>query len=184
MKIVLQLALIIGLSIFAINGFVLNEPNSSKSTKIKIESPAFNRNQIIPTKYTCDGENISPPLKWSNFPYRTVSFVIICDDPDAPGGNWVHWVIYNIPAKLQLNENIPNLERLPDGTMQGKNSWGKIGYGGPCPPSGTHKYIFKIYALDNFLDIPGGATKKEVLQAMNGKVIAKGELIGKYKRIK
>ncbi len=153
--------------------------------EITIESPAFANEGLIPSKYTCDGENISPPLKWGNFPKETKSFAIINDDPDAPMGTWVHWVIYNIPANVNsLSENIPKAEKLPNGALQGKNSWGKIGYGGPCPPSGTHRYFFKIYALDTILNLPAGATKEQVLKSMQGHILAQGSFYGKYSRKK
>ncbi|MCX7880602.1 MAG: YbhB/YbcL family Raf kinase inhibitor-like protein [Ignavibacteria bacterium] len=151
--------------------------------QIKISSTAFEHEGFIPAKYTCDGENISPPLKWSNPPEGTKSFVIINDDPDAPVGTWVHWVIYNIPpTTTSLPENIKPIPKLPDGTLQGKNSWGKIGYGGPCPPSGIHRYFFKIYALNTILEIGSGATKEQVLKAMQGHILAEGSFFGKYKR--
>lgn len=153
--------------------------------EIKITSSAFGNGESIPVRYTCDGENISPPLKWSNLPQGTKSFAIINDDPDAPMGTWVHWVIYNIPANVtELDERIPPLQKLANGALQGKNSWGKIGYGGPCPPGGTHRYFFKIYALDKILDIGAGASKEEVLNAIKGHILAEGQLYGKYSRQK
>lgn len=151
--------------------------------EISIMSSAFENAGQIPTKYTCDGENVSPPLSWKNLPSGTKSIAIINDDPDAPMGTWVHWVIYNIPANSSgLPENIKPLEKLPDGTMQGRNSWGKIGYGRPCPPSGTHRYFFKIYALDKVLELKPGATKEELLKAMKGHIIGEGQFYGKYSR--
>ncbi len=151
--------------------------------EIKITSSAFGNGESIPVKYTCDGENVSPPLKWSNVPQGTKSFAIINDDPDAPMGTWVHWVIYNIPANvMELAERIPPSQKLNNGALQGKNSWGKIGYGGPCPPSGTHRYFFKIYALDKTLDIGPGASKEEILKAIKGHILAEGQLYGKYSR--
>lgn len=151
--------------------------------EIKITSSAFGNGESIPVRYTCDGENISPPLKWSNVPQGTKSFAIINDDPDAPMGTWVHWVIYNIPGNVtELAERISPLPKLNNGALQGKNSWGKIGYGGPCPPSGTHRYFFKIYALDKTLEIGPGASKEEVLKAIKGHILAEGQLYGKYSR--
>lgn len=153
--------------------------------KIEIFSTAFENEGFIPQKYTCDGANISPPLGWKSLPKDTKSIAIINDDPDAPMGTWVHWVVYNIPATSSgLPENIKPIERLPDGSLQGKNSWGKIGYGGPCPPTGTHRYFFKIYALDTMLDLKPGATKEELLHAMKGHIIAEGVFYGKYSRKK
>lgn len=156
----------------------------SKMT-IQIESPAFKYGDFIPAKYTCDDLNISPPLKWSGVPDGTKSFALICDDPDAPIGDWVHWVIYNIPPDTrELKENIPTEKFLKDGSMHGLNDWKKYGYGGPCPPSGVHRYYFKIYALDIKLDVSYGLTKKQLLDAMKGHIIAQGELMGKYQRKK
>lgn len=153
--------------------------------EIQISSGAFANEGFIPQKYTCDGENISPPLTWKNIPSGTKSIAIINDDPDAPVGTWVHWVIYNIPPNISgLPEGIKPIEKLPDGTMQGRNSWGKIGYGGPCPPSGVHRYFFKIYALDKMLDLKPGATKEELLKAMKGHILAEGQFYGKYSRKK
>jgi hypothetical protein len=138
---------------------------------------------MIPSKYTCDGADISPPLAWSGLPEGTKSIAIINDDPDAPMGTWVHWVIYNIPPTAQgLAEDIKRVEKLPDGTLQGKNSWGRIGYGGPCPPGGTHRYFFKIYALDKMLNLKPGATKEELLTAMKGHILAQAQFYGKYSR--
>jgi len=151
--------------------------------KIKIESDAFKYGEIIPVKYTCDGEDISPPLRWENIPEGTKSLVLICDDPDAPMGTWDHWILFNIPPDVkELPEGIKPLEKLENGAIHGKNSWKKLGYGGPCPPFGTHRYFFKIYALDTVLDLKPGATKKEILKAMEGHIIGCGELMGKYKR--
>ncbi|MGB9770444.1 MAG: YbhB/YbcL family Raf kinase inhibitor-like protein [Candidatus Kapaibacteriota bacterium] len=154
-----------------------------KPMEVQIFSSAFENAGFIPRKYTCDGENVSPPLNWKNLPPGTKSLAIINDDPDAPMGTWVHWVIYNIPATSSgLPENVKPQEKLPDGTLQGKNSWGRIGYGGPCPPSGTHRYYFKIYALDKMLDLKPGATKEQVLKAMQGHILAEGAFYGKYSR--
>ncbi len=150
---------------------------------LKIFSSAFENGGMIPSKYTCDGEDISPPISWSGLPEGTKSIAIINDDPDAPMGTWVHWVIYNIPHTAKgLPENIKRIEKLPDGTLQGKNSGGRIGYGGPCPPSGTHRYFFKIYALDKVLDLKPGATKETLLSAMKGHILAESQFYGKYSR--
>ena len=152
---------------------------------ITIESSAFGEGGMIPVHYTCDGENISPPLKWSEPPEGTVSFAMISDDPDAPAGTWVHWVVYNIPADVrELPENIPSTEKLSDGTVQGITDFRSIGYGGPCPPSGTHRYYFKVYALDAMLDLRPGATKQQFLAAMEGHILAQGKLMGRYARQK
>jgi len=140
---------------------------------------------MIPSKYTCDGENISPPIEWGPLPPGTVTLALIADDPDAPRGTWVHWVVYNIPSEDRwLQENVPPEEIHPDGCMQGRNDFGRIGYGGPCPPGGTHRYFFKLYALDIHLGLSPGATKAELIRAMDGHVIAKGEIMGTYTRRK
>ena len=151
--------------------------------EMEIKSTAFKEGEIIPRRYTCDNIDISPPLKWSQVPAGTKTFAIICDDPDAPMGTWVHWVLFNLPENvLELPENVLKLEVLKNGARQGKNDFGKIGYGGPCPPSGTHRYYFKIYALDKKLDSKPGITKKELLKAMEGHMLAEGQLMGRYKR--
>ena len=139
--------------------------------------------QPIPVHYSCDGEDLSPPLDWNDPPASTQSFALIMDDPDAPGGTWVHWVVYNIPAEERnLLEKIPPEAQLSNGTMQGVNSWGKVGYGGPCPPSGTHRYFFKLYALDTTLSLDENAGKDEVLAAMEGHILAEAELMGTFSR--
>ncbi|NBC05075.1 MAG: YbhB/YbcL family Raf kinase inhibitor-like protein [Bacteroidetes bacterium] len=149
----------------------------------KIESKVFQEGGMIPTKYTCDGENISPPLKWLNAPESTKSFALLLEDPDAPTKTWSHWVLYNIPAnQTGLRERIQNLEKFDNGAMHGINDFKKYGYGGPCPPSGTHRYIFKLYALKKPLELEPGATRKQLLDAMEGQIIKKKELTGRYKR--
>ncbi|MGA2507014.1 MAG: YbhB/YbcL family Raf kinase inhibitor-like protein [Chitinispirillaceae bacterium] len=150
---------------------------------IKVESQAFKHMQPIPAQYTCDGADISPPLSWSNVPAATKSIALIADDPDAPAGTWVHWVVYGLPpAADSLPENIPKSDTLSGGGIQGKNDFRRIGWNGPCPPGGTHRYFFKIYALDTMLNLPAGKTKAEIEKAMKGHVLAKGELAGTYKR--
>lgn len=146
-------------------------------------SPEFLTGNFIPFKYTCDGENHSPPLNWEDPPTETQSFALIVSDPDAPNGTFTHWVLYNLPADLrQLPEKVPNLATLPDGSKQGRNDFGKIGFGGPCPPSGTHRYFFKLHALDHPLDVAPGASKEQILQAMRGHVLDAAELMGLYGR--
>ena len=150
---------------------------------MKIFSQSFKEGEMIPGKYTCDGVNISPQLAWSSAPEGTKSFAVICDDPDAPAGTWVHWVMFNIPANVnQLSETIPPSDTLPDGSKQGKNDFGKIGYGGPCPPGGIHRYYFKIYALDVMLVLNPGIRKPELLKAMEGHILSEGQLMGRYTR--
>jgi Raf kinase inhibitor-like YbhB/YbcL family protein len=159
-----------------------NKPQEKKM-EIKLESSAFKDGQSIPKQYTCDGVNISPPLEWSGVPKNGKTLAIICDDPDAPAGTWVHWVVYNLPADdMGLIENTPATDKLTGGGLQGKNDFGKIGYGGPCPPSGTHRYFFKLYALDAETDLKPGATKSDLLKAMEGHIVAQGELMGTYSR--
>lgn len=150
---------------------------------IQVMSSAFQEGGMIPADYTCDGKDISPPLSWSGIPEGAVTLALICDDPDAPLGTWVHWVLYNLPASVQeLPAGVPPQEKLASGAVQGKNDFRKLGYGGPCPPGGTHRYYFKLYALDKALDLKPGATKKELLKAMEGHVLAEGQLMGRYRR--
>jgi len=149
---------------------------------IKITS-AFEHGGMIPRQYTCDGKDMSPPLKWDSVPDGTKSLALICDDPDAPIGTWVHWVVFNIPPDTrELPENVPLDKVLPDGARQGITDFGNNGYGGPCPPSGTHRYFFRIYALDTELDLQPDATKADLVAAMKGHVLDEGELMGKYRR--
>ena len=152
---------------------------------LKLTSTAFEEGGTIPAQYTCDGQNISPPLAWSGAPEGTKTLALIADDPDAPRGTWVHWVVYNIPASEKgLAENAPARENLDNGARQGTNDFKKIGYGGPCPPSGTHRYFFKLYALDTDLNLPSGATKDQLLKATESHVLAEGQLMGRYQRSK
>lgn len=144
-------------------------------------SPEFLTGTFIPFKYTCDGDNHSPPLTWEDPPRGTQSFALIVSDPDAPDGTFTHWVLYNLPGDLRrLPERVPNRDTLSDGSRQGKNDFDQIGFGGPCPPTGTHRYFFKLHALDDFLNVAPGANKEEVLQAMEGHVLDAAELMGLY----
>ena len=150
---------------------------------MKLTSVAFKEGESIPRQYTCEGVNISPPLEWTGVPKEAKSIAIIADDPDAPSGTFTHWVLYNLPAdKIGLIENTPPAETLPGGGRQGENDFHKTGYGGPCPPSGTHRYFFKIYALDSELSLKAGATKTDVEQAMQGHIVARGQLMGRYQK--
>jgi Raf kinase inhibitor-like YbhB/YbcL family protein len=152
---------------------------------MQLTSTAFREGETIPTKHTDDGEDVSPPLRWDGDPQGTNSFALICDDPDAPRSTpWVHWVVYNLPADArELPEATPKHESFSTGLRQGKNDFGDIGYGGPAPPRGKpHRYFFKLYALDAKLELPTGATKQQVEQAMKGHVLAHGQLMGKYQR--
>src|SRR5262245_47479203 len=150
---------------------------------IRVISSAFAEGQPIPAKYACDGEDISPPLNWSNIPPGTKSLALICDDPDAPVGTWVHWVLYDLPATVaELPERVPTTETISNGAKQGINDFKRIGYGGPCPPRGaTHRYFFKFYALDAEMQLKTKATKKELVRAMEGHILAEGQLMGTYK---
>ena len=160
-----------------------NSYSGDKHMKIILKSSAFKNEGMIPSKYTCDGPDISPPLQWENIPPGTKNISIICDDPDAPMGDWVHWVLYNLPPETkELPENFPDDETLQDGTRQGITDFGRTGYGGPCPPTGTHRYFFKIYALDTKFDFAHIADKKSLLANMKGHILAQGQLMGKYKR--
>ncbi len=157
--------------------------NSQTDRDFRLSSPAFEPGQTIPVKYTCDGMDISPPLAWSHPPGDAASFALIMDDPDAPAGIWVHWVIFDMPADArELPEGVPPDPVLEAGSVQGTNSWGRVGYGGPCPPRGTHRYFFKLYALDTALGLESSATKADVLAAMEGHVLAQAELMGVYQR--
>ena len=151
---------------------------------IQLTSSAFAEGQPIPTKYTCDGEDISPPLKWGNIPQGAKSLALICDDPDAPVGTWVHWVLYDLPATVtELPERVPATETISTGANQGVNDFKRIGYGGPCPPRGNpHRYFFKLHALDVVLQLKAKATKKDLVRAMEGHILAEGQLMGTYKR--
>lgn len=145
---------------------------------LTLESPHFSPNSKIPMGFTCEGPNDVPNLIWHNPPAGTQSFALIVDDPDAPMGTWDHWVLFNIPADvLEIKSNQP-----PNGAVVGKNSWGNNKYEGPCPPSGTHRYYFSLYALDSKLDLSSSATKKEVLEALKAHLLEKAELMGTYQK--
>ena len=150
---------------------------------IKITSSAFAEGRMIPKHYTCDAEDVSPDLAWTGVPEGTKSLALICDDPDAPMGTWVHWVLFNLPPGInELCAEIPPEKTLENGARHGKNDFGKFGYGGPCPPSGTHRYFFKLYSLDTVINLESGITKAQLLEAMEGHILDEGQLIGKYKR--
>jgi Raf kinase inhibitor-like YbhB/YbcL family protein len=150
---------------------------------IDFVSPAFEEGGAIPARYTCDGLDVSPPLSWGSVPDGTRSLALIADDPDAPRGTFVHWVLYNLPPDTRrLPEDVPNRETLPSGAAQGVNGAGSVGYMGPCPPSGTHRYFFKVYALDTGLNLGAGATKEDLVSVMEGHILAEGRLVGTYRR--
>ncbi|SPD73615.1 conserved hypothetical protein [uncultured Desulfobacterium sp.] len=179
-----RIILFTGLVVFSIVG--LAYPSISRGgeeTVLKLTSPAFENGGMIPPKYTCDGEDVSPPLEWGVAPEGAKSFALVCDDPDAPMGTWVHWVIYNIPQKTKsLMEDIAREAQPAAGGMQGTNDFHKIGYGGPCPPGGTHRYYFRLYALDFMPDMAPGVTKRQLLKEIEGHIVGQTELMGKYKR--
>ena len=157
---------------------------STPAFALEIKSEAFEKGGYINSEYTCEAEDISPALSWSDVPVGTKSFALICDDPDAPAKSWSHWVIFNIPAdKANLAKDIPKIGRFDDGTIQGLNDFGKVGYGGPCPPPGrAHRYFFKLYALDTNLLLYENATKDDCLEAIKGHIIAEAETFGVYKK--
>jgi len=155
-----------------------------QKTTMQVTSTAFQEGAAIPTKHTCDDRNVSPPLKWTGVPPEAKSLVLIADDPDAPVGTWVHWVVYDLPANsAELPEDAPKGQYLSGSAKQGLNDFKHLGYGGPCPPPGKpHRYFFKLYALDTQLALKPGATKKEVEKAMDKHILAQGQLMGTYKR--
>ena len=177
----IHLLLLITLTFFTSNQC---KNKTDMSTNIILKSDSFSDGGMIPAKYTCDGANISPQLSWDNAPKGTKSFVLICEDPDAPMGTFTHWVLYDIPADVhELPENLPKDKILPNGAKQGITDFKKVGYGGPCPPNGTHRYYFKLYALDTLLNLEPALKKEDILKAMNGHILAQGQIMGKYARI-
>jgi len=153
-----------------------NTMEKSKNSMI-ISSPAFLDNTMIPRKYTCQGDDINPPLEFSGIPSGTKSLVLIVDDPDAPMGTWDHWILFNVHVISKIEE-----DNVPPGAVQGTNSWGNNSYGGPCPPTGTHRYVFKLYALDSPLDLNESSSKQDVLNAMKAHLLAQAQLIGLYRK--
>lgn len=180
MKIKILIGLIILISL-GVGSYLLQrskEKLPSEQKFMKLSSLAFQNNGYIPLKYTCDGENVNPPLEISGVPAGTQSLVLIMDDPDAPLGTWIHWTLWNInPETKEIKEN-----SVPPGAVEGMTSFGKPGYGGPCPPSGTHRYFFKLYALDTTINLNQQADKKLLEKAMAGHILDKAEIIGLYKR--
>ena len=184
-KFLLNLLYIIFLSVIIFNFNYIFAIKNKKgfAMDFKLRSLMFEDGGLIPKEFTCEGDNISPPLLWTGQPEKTKTYAIICQDPDSPVGIWVHWIIFNIPSSLtRLPSGIPLIEKMSDGTMQGKNDFKKLGYGGPCPPSGTHRYFFSMFALDTKLYLPKDATKKDLVNGMQGHVLAQAQLIGKYQR--
>jgi Raf kinase inhibitor-like YbhB/YbcL family protein len=148
---------------------------------LKLTSPGFANNGAIPDKYSKDGGNISPPLKWTDASQKTKSLALIVDDPDAPSGLFVHWVVYGIASDTtKLDEGQPVTGTLPNGVRQGRNGFGDLGYGGPQPPSGTHRYFFHLYGLDTELDLPAGSSRQELDRAMKGHILEQAELMGRF----
>jgi Raf kinase inhibitor-like YbhB/YbcL family protein len=154
----------------------------AKFAEITLTSSAFQDGGAIPYLYTCEGDDISPPLAWSGAPAIARSYAMVCEDPDAPRGIWIHWVFYNIPGDaVELNKAVPTLPELPSGARHGRNTAGDMAYAGPCPPPGKpHRYFFRLYALDISLNLAPGATKAELEQAMDQHILAQGTLMGMY----
>ncbi len=156
---------------------------STRSSNMFVTSSAFKSNENIPSRYTCDGEDISPPLAWGDVPEGVESFVLIVDDPDAPAGTWTHWTVWNIPASVrEILENVRPEVIKTMGAVEGVTSFGKTGWGGPCPPSGVHRYFFKLYALDTTLSLSPQTSVQELARALDGHVVASVQMIGKYQR--
>jgi len=153
----------------------------AKVSQLTVTSTAFTSEGSIPSRFTCDGDDVSPPLAWSGAPASAHSYALVMDDPDAPSGTFVHWVAWNIGA-IELAEGVEKGASLANGMRQGQNSWSKAGYGGPCPPSGTHRYFFKVYALDRKLELEAKTDAKALAAAMSGHIVAQGELMGRYSR--
>jgi Raf kinase inhibitor-like YbhB/YbcL family protein len=172
------------LAVFLMACDAQNSLTNGATMKIHLTTTTFTEGQPIAGRCAFDDKNVSPALQWSGVPPAAKSLALICDDPDAPVGTWVHWVLYNLPSHIPgLSEGVPTTPELAGGAKQGVNDFKRIGYGGPCPPPGKpHRYFFKIYALDTTLELDPGLTKKDLLKAMNGHVIAEGELMGTYQR--
>ena len=179
--------LILGLMIYAFFSMSSTKSVQRKEVKQMTILSAFKDGDLIPKKYACEGQDINPEIVVSNVPEGAKTIAIICEDPDAPIGTFVHWVLWNFPvngSSVKIPEGIRKVEKLPDGTMQGYNDFGKIGYNGPCPPKGhgVHHYHFKVYAVNNVLELKGKITKKELEKALSGKILAQAEIIGLYER--
>jgi Raf kinase inhibitor-like YbhB/YbcL family protein len=170
----------------SICGALLLQSSASggEAMSFKVSSDAFEEGNLIPKNHTCDGADRSPPLHWEGAPEAARAFAIVVDDPDAPGGNWNHWLVYNIPSAAKaLAADVPKTRSLGDGTRQGTNDFGTVGYRGPCPPSGTnHRYYFKVYALSAPLELEPGARREKVVNALKDKTLAKAQLMGRYQR--
>ena len=160
--------------------------DDSPTSSMVLASAAFRDGEPVPVRHTCDGDDLSPPLAWTGMPVGTRTFALICDDPDAPRGTWLHWLLWNLPADaVELGEGVPPRPELPSGARQGLNDGGDIGYGGPCPPPGKpHRYYFRLYALDSALNLPPGVNRPELETAMEGHVLAHAFTMGTYERRK
>jgi len=182
-KLELSLALVVSVAVAACGSGDQIELEEA-SVSLEISSTAFVEGDTIPTRFTCDGDDVSPPLTWTGTPSESRSIALIADDPDAPRGTWVHWVLYGLPPKAAgLPEAVPGREELDTGARHGKNDFGRSDYGGPCPPRGSpHRYFFKVYALDVEITLGSGATKQALSEAMQGHILAQGELMGRYQR--
>lgn len=183
-------SLILGLAVaafFGALGLAAADPASKKKSTLRLQSTSFKDGQMIPDQHTCKGKDISPELYWKGPPAGTQSFAILCEDPDAPLQNWVHWVIFNIPMKMDTGKNVyelaegfPKVEKTMQGIVQGANDFSKIGYDGPCPKNGSHRYYFKLYALDSFLNLKAGISRAQFLKAIEGHVLAWTQIMGLY----
>ncbi len=170
--------IVLGLGALPVSGYA-----EGTSGKLEVRSSAFGEGSSIPSDFTCDGADMSPSIAWSGVPSKAQSLAVIVDDPDAPSGNWVHWLLYDLsPALTRLPAGIPVASVIPDGGFQGRSDFGKAGYSGPCPPEGTHRYFFKVFAIDRILHLEPGVTKKEFLAAMQGHIVAEGSMMGTYER--
>ncbi len=160
--------------------------DESPTSRLALTSSAFRDGEPIPLQHTCDGEDFSPPLVWTGVPVETRSFALICDDPDAPHGTWVHWLLWSLPADAcEIGPGVPPRPELPSGARQGLNDGGDLGYGGPCPPPGNpHRYFFRLHALDTALNLPPGVNRSDLESAMEGHVLAQGTIMGTYQRSK
>lgn len=158
--------------------------DDSPASRLVLTCAAFAEGTPVPARHTCEGENLSPPLGWTGVPVGARSFVLICDDPDAPRGTWVHWLLWNLPADaVELGEGVPAKPELPSGARQGINDGGNVGYAGPCPPPGKpHRYFFRLHALDTSLNLPPGVNRPELEAAMEGHVLARAVTMGIYER--
>lgn len=171
--IILAVLIILTIVLFSFSPFNLD--NKSTQEIMKLTSPAFTNNERVPSEYTCQGQDINPQLEISDIPENTQSLVLIVDDPDSPSGTWIHWILFNIPLISAISE-----DSVPQGAVQGKNSFGENAYNGPCPGSGSHRYFFKLYTLDITLNLNEGATKTQVEQAMQNHILDEAQLVGVY----